>query len=162
ELIRDAATTLATDFFWPRSAAQQIAWRQDIVDRWALWSLCEALLQEILRLTAEAERCLALMKALQSGNDQVSERTEVIEESTHVRHCDADSHHGLQLLGQLLRPGSIWLGVACGMGYFLRHFPRVERAGIDLSPTLLNLARQTNPGVDLRVHDFRHPIENWV
>src|SRR5262249_54828916 len=68
ELIRDAATTLATDFFWPRSAAQQIAWRQDIVDRWALWSLCEALLQEILRLTAEAERCLALMKALQSGN----------------------------------------------------------------------------------------------
>src|SRR5262249_11914979 len=117
--LRDAATALATDFFWPRSIAQQIAWRKDIVDRWALWSLCEALLQEILRLTAEAERCLALMKALQSGNDQVSERTDVVEESTYGRHCDADSHHELQLLGQLLSPGSIWLDVACGMGYFL-------------------------------------------
>jgi SAM-dependent methyltransferase len=54
-----------------------------------------------------------------------------------------------------------WLDVACGTGFFLRHFPNVERGGIDLSPAMLRLARQGNPEIPLREHDFRDPIPEW-
>ena len=53
-----------------------------------------------------------------------------------------DSDHELALLRGLLTPGVTWLDVACGTGYFLRHFPEVERAGVDLSPAMLRLARE--------------------
>jgi SAM-dependent methyltransferase len=52
--------------------------------------------------------------------------------------------------------------VACGTGFFLRHFPHIERAGIDLSPAMLRLARQGNPEIALRQHDFREPVAEWV
>jgi SAM-dependent methyltransferase len=55
-----------------------------------------------------------------------------------------------------------WLDVACGTGYFLRHFQDVERAGIDLSPAMLLLARQGNPTIELREHDYREPIPEWA
>jgi len=60
-----------------------------------------------------------------------------------------------------LKPGVTWLDVACGTGYFLRHFPEAERAGIDLSPAMLRLAPQANPGIPLIEHDFRDPIPAW-
>lgn len=72
-----------------------------------------------------------------------------------------DSDHELELLRGFLKPGVTWLDVACGTGYFLRHFPEVERAGIDLSPAMLRLARKTNPGIPLLEHDFRDPIPAW-
>ena len=40
-----------------------------------------------------------------------------------------------------------WLDVACGTGYFLSHFPNAERAGLDISPAMLKLAKQANPGI---------------
>ena len=58
-----------------------------------------------------------------------------------------ESDHELALLRSFLTPGVTWLDVACGTGYFLRHFPEVERAGIDLSPAMLCRAREGNPGV---------------
>src|SRR5262249_8611004 len=73
----------------------------------------------------------------------------------------SDSEHELALLRGFLSPGVTWLDVACGTGYFLRHFPEVERAGIDLSPAMLRLGRQANPGILLIEHDFRDPMPAW-
>lgn len=73
----------------------------------------------------------------------------------------SDTEAELRLLSQFLSPGVTWLDVACGTGFFLRHFPNVDRAGIDLSPAMLRLARQGNPTIPLREHDFRDPIPEW-
>jgi SAM-dependent methyltransferase len=73
----------------------------------------------------------------------------------------SDTEAELRLLGQFLTPGVSWLDVACGTGFFLRRFPEVERAGIDLSPAMLRLAQQGNPNITLREHDFRDPIPEW-
>jgi SAM-dependent methyltransferase len=73
----------------------------------------------------------------------------------------SDTEAELRLLEQFLATGVTWLDVACGTGFFLRHFPKVDRAGIDLSPAMLRLARQGNPAVLLREHDFRDPIPEW-
>jgi SAM-dependent methyltransferase len=67
----------------------------------------------------------------------------------------------LDLIRGFLSPATPWLDVACGTGYFLSHFPQVERAGLDLSPAMLRLARQANPGVPLHQHDFRAPVPEW-
>jgi SAM-dependent methyltransferase len=72
-----------------------------------------------------------------------------------------DAEFETSLLRGFLTPGVTWLDVACGTGYFLRQFPEVERAGIDLSPAMLEHARATNPGVALSEHDFREPIPDW-
>jgi SAM-dependent methyltransferase len=73
----------------------------------------------------------------------------------------SDTEHELELLRGFLNLGVTWLDVACGTGYFLRHFPRVERAGIDLSPAMLRLARKGSPRIPLLEHDFRDPIPQW-
>lgn len=73
-----------------------------------------------------------------------------------------ESDHELELLRGFLTPGVTWLDVACGTGYFLRHFPHIERAGIDLSPEMLRLAREANPGIALIERDFREPDASWV
>jgi SAM-dependent methyltransferase len=73
----------------------------------------------------------------------------------------SDTEAELALLRQFLAAGGTWLDVACGTGFFLRHFPEIERAGIDLSPAMLRLARQGNPAITLRQHDFREPIPEW-
>ncbi len=73
----------------------------------------------------------------------------------------SDSDHEIELLRAFLKPGVTWLDVACGTGYFLRHFPQIERAGIDLSPAMLRSAQQGNPGISLIEHDFRNPIPAW-
>jgi SAM-dependent methyltransferase len=74
---------------------------------------------------------------------------------------NSDTEAELQLLTKFLTPGVRWLDVACGTGFFLRHFPDVDRAGIDLSPAMLRLAREGNPTIALREHDFRDPIAEW-
>jgi SAM-dependent methyltransferase len=73
-----------------------------------------------------------------------------------------ESDHELALLRGFLTPGVSWLDVACGTGYFLRHFPEVERAGIDLSPAMLRKAREANPGIPLIERDFRVPEPAWA
>jgi SAM-dependent methyltransferase len=72
-----------------------------------------------------------------------------------------DTEAELRLLEQFLTPGVTWLDVACGTGFFLRHFPNVDRAGIDVSPAMLRLARHGNPTILLREHDIRDPIPEW-
>ncbi len=73
----------------------------------------------------------------------------------------SDTEAELHLLRQFLTPGVSWLDVACGTGFFLRHFPDAERAGIDISPAMLRLARQGNPEVPFREQDFRDAIPEW-
>jgi SAM-dependent methyltransferase len=68
----------------------------------------------------------------------------------------------LDVVRSLLPRGARWLDVACGTGYFLRAFPDVDRAGIDVSPAMLARAREANAGVELRRHDFRDPIPEWA
>ena len=73
----------------------------------------------------------------------------------------SDSNLELELLRGFLKPGVTWLDVACGTGYFLQHFPHVKRAGLDLSASMLRLARHRNPGVPIIEHDFRDPLPQW-
>lgn len=55
-----------------------------------------------------------------------------------------------------------WLDVGCGTGYFLSRFPDVARAGLDLSPAMLDRARRANPdALFLRHGDFRDDVEDW-
>jgi SAM-dependent methyltransferase len=74
---------------------------------------------------------------------------------------DADTRHELELIRSMLAPGASWLDVACGTGYFLSRFPDVDRAGLDLSPAMLELARERNPGIDIRRHNFLKPLPEW-
>jgi SAM-dependent methyltransferase len=74
----------------------------------------------------------------------------------------SDSQHEIELLRGLLGPGTRWLDVACGTGYFLRQFREIERAGIDLSPAMLRRARSSNPGVFFAEHDYREPLPDWT
>lgn len=62
-----------------------------------------------------------------------------------------------ELLRKLLRPGMRWLDAACGTGYFLSLFPEVQRAGLDLSPAMIERARQVNPNVTFHLRSFLEP-----
>jgi SAM-dependent methyltransferase len=74
----------------------------------------------------------------------------------------SDAEHEVELLRGFLDGGRRpWLDVACGTGYFLRQFPGVERAGLDLSPAMLRRARQGNPDILLVERDFREPMPEW-
>lgn len=70
----------------------------------------------------------------------------------------------LQILGELLGGGGgrTWLDVACGTGWFLSRFPEIERAGLDLSPAMLERAASANPGVPLTEGSFLHPHPEWT
>jgi SAM-dependent methyltransferase len=83
------------------------------------------------------------------------------EKFIHSELAKVDSEFEVQMLGRFLRSGCRWLDVACGTGYYLSRFPKCERAGLDLSPAMLSLARQANPGIPLLQHDFRDPYPAW-
>jgi SAM-dependent methyltransferase len=72
-----------------------------------------------------------------------------------------DAQFEVELLRTLLQGGPDWLDVACGTGHFLRQFPHVRRTGIDLSPAMLERARQGNEGVEFLEQDFRQPRQEW-
>jgi tetratricopeptide (TPR) repeat protein/4-hydroxybenzoate polyprenyltransferase/2-polyprenyl-3-methyl-5-hydroxy-6-metoxy-1,4-benzoquinol methylase len=54
-----------------------------------------------------------------------------------------------------------WLDVACGTGYFLSHFSTVERAGLDISPAMLKVAKQANPDTLFVQGDYRDERPHW-
>lgn len=76
-------------------------------------------------------------------------------------HLRSDTDAELELLRGFLETARSWLDVACGTGFFLRHFPDIERAGIDISPAMLELARRGNDGVPLILHNFLDPMPGW-
>lgn len=54
-----------------------------------------------------------------------------------------------------------WLDVACGTGYFLSCFPKIERAGLDISPAMLKVAKQANLNALLIEGDYRDKRSQW-
>jgi SAM-dependent methyltransferase len=72
-----------------------------------------------------------------------------------------EAEYEITLLAGWLKPGQRWLDVACGTGFFLSRFPTVEREGLDLSPDMLALARQANPGVTFHQRDFLDDCPEW-
>ncbi len=67
----------------------------------------------------------------------------------------------LAVLGGVLGKETSWLDVGCGTGYFLSKFPDCRRAGLDLSPRMLEQAKERNPNVFFREGDFRIDIPEW-
>lgn len=67
----------------------------------------------------------------------------------------------VELVRGLVRDDDRWLDVACGTGHFLSLFPQVIRAGLDLSPSMLEEARRRNPGIELVQGDFLEPRPEW-
>ncbi|MBW4473708.1 MAG: tetratricopeptide repeat protein [Stenomitos rutilans HA7619-LM2] len=57
--------------------------------------------------------------------------------------------------------GAMWLDVACGTGYFLSRFPNIERAGLDISPAMLKVAKQANPNTLFVQGDYRDKRPQW-
>lgn len=73
-----------------------------------------------------------------------------------------ESKHYIRTITELLPEGGRWLDVGCGTGYFLGRFPGVERAGVDLSPSMLEHARANNPdAVELREADISVDQPDW-
>src|SRR5688572_20450623 len=72
-----------------------------------------------------------------------------------------DAEFEATVLGGLIASTANWLDVACGTGHFLSKFPGVERAGLDVSPAMLEMARLANPAVTFRNGDFRDDIPEW-
>jgi SAM-dependent methyltransferase len=57
------------------------------------------------------------------------------------------------LVSSLVLPGSRVLEVGCGLGDLLAALDGPRRVGVDLSPRMIELARQRHPELDLRVAD---------
>lgn len=55
-----------------------------------------------------------------------------------------------------------WLDLGCGTGYFLSLFPNTKRAGLDISPKMLQLAENDNPTAEFfKNGDFRDDVPEW-
>jgi SAM-dependent methyltransferase len=74
----------------------------------------------------------------------------------------AEAEHHLRSLRDLVRPEVRWLDAGCGTGWNLSNFPGVARAGIDLSPGMIEQATAANPdALFIRQGDLRDDIEEW-
>jgi tetratricopeptide (TPR) repeat protein/SAM-dependent methyltransferase len=54
-----------------------------------------------------------------------------------------------------------WLDIACGTGYYLSHFPETQRAGLDISPAMLQVAQEANSGISFIEGDYRDRHPEW-
>lgn len=71
---------------------------------------------------------------------------------------------GVKHLTEFLGPaeaGKRWLDLGCGTGHFLSQFPDHQRAGLDVSPSMLALAQAKNPGVTFTEGSFTDPQPAW-
>ena len=73
----------------------------------------------------------------------------------------SDAEFEVELIRGLLPAGATWLDVACGTGWFLKHFPDVKRAGLDMSAAMLDRARAVNPNVPLFEGNFLDARPEW-
>jgi SAM-dependent methyltransferase len=73
-------------------------------------------------------------------------------------HSQTKTKHELEILTQLLSEKGTearWLDVACGTGYYLSCFPEIHRAGLDISPAMINIAKRKNSDIPLIQGNFR-------
>jgi SAM-dependent methyltransferase len=68
----------------------------------------------------------------------------------------------LDELKKLLANADTWLDIACGTGYVLSQFDNLKKAGIDLSPHMLEKARERNPNAEFKLCNYldEHPDLN--
>lgn len=71
------------------------------------------------------------------------------------------AEYEVSLLSDLLQHAGNWLDVACGTGYMLSRFPGVRRAGLDLSPAMLEVAKRENPDAEFILGDFLVDRPEW-
>jgi SAM-dependent methyltransferase len=65
----------------------------------------------------------------------------------------------LNQLKELITPETKWLDAGCGTGYFLNKFPGIKRAGLDISPAMLEAAKKVNEdALFFKQGDFRDDI----
>lgn len=68
----------------------------------------------------------------------------------------------LSILKQLINNNTKWLDLGCGTGYFLSEFPGISRAGLDISPKMLETAKAVNSdALFFREGDFRQEVPEW-
>jgi SAM-dependent methyltransferase len=68
----------------------------------------------------------------------------------------------MNVLKKELNPDSTWLDLGCGTGYFLSQFPGIKRAGLDISPGMLQQAMKVSPdSVLFKEGDFRERMPEW-
>lgn len=67
-----------------------------------------------------------------------------------------------EAIGRQVHPGVRWLDVGCGTGHFLSRFPGIDRAGTDMSPSMLAEARAGSPDAEFfQEWDFRNDRPEW-
>lgn len=66
-----------------------------------------------------------------------------------------------EVLREVMPAGGSWLDVGCGTGWYLSRFPEVKRAGLDLSPAMLEFAARRNPHVPLVQASFLDDKPEW-
>ena len=68
----------------------------------------------------------------------------------------------LSVLKQQINKDTKWLDLGCGTGYFLNQFPGIQRAGLDISPKMLETAKEANPdALFFKEGDFRIENPEW-
>lgn len=72
-----------------------------------------------------------------------------------------DTFHLAQALAPHIHKDTRWLDVGCGTGRFLSDHQGVERAGLDLSPAMLEHAKSANPDATFHEADFREDIPEF-
>jgi len=70
-----------------------------------------------------------------------------------VRRNRAYAEELLRLVATMVLPGSRVLEVGCGLGDLLAGLSGSEAIGLDISPRMIEIARDRHPGLDLRVAD---------
>jgi SAM-dependent methyltransferase len=86
-------------------------------------------------------------------------------DETYISHPETlpSTIYQLALLRRLLHGARSWLDVACGTGFYLSALTDVaERAGLDLSPSMLEVASRRNPGIQLTQGSFLEPHVEWT
>ncbi len=63
----------------------------------------------------------------------------------------------VRLLGSLITPRGRVLEIGCGLGDLIAELPGVRRVGVDISPRMIELAKQRHPELELFVADVQSP-----
>lgn len=74
---------------------------------------------------------------------------------------DVLSQYMEEVLRAVMPPGGPWLDVCCGTGWHLSRFPDVERAGLDISSAMLEVAARRNPDIPLLQGSFLQDRAEW-
>ena len=98
------------------------------------------------------------VRALYGG--EYAKRFNTIWHDSDIWRPEAENH--IRTLQELVKPDTRWLDVGCGTGWMLSHFPDTERAGMDISPSMLAEARAANPTARFfREGDLRDDVPEW-